>query len=372
MSRPPWIGAVLVVTVGASVAQAFPGHYPNLDRVNACLNGHIVDFTHNHGSDNRIWSEALCEKRDLYVYLPPGFDPSCRYPLLMFLHAFRQDETDLLDSILPRFDQAMSCGELPPAIVVVPDGSIQGRPSLFSAGSFFINSKAGAFEDFIIKDVVPFVEHHFPIRPERAAHVLMGASMGGFGAFNLGIKYRCYFHIVVGIFPPVNLRWLDCHCRYRHTEFDPCCWGWRQHIRPCEVIARFYCIPIRMKRLVTPLYGRDEDEALAGITRENPVEMLGTYNVQPCDLAMYIGYAGKDQFNIQAQVDSFLYVARCRGLCVETEFLPDGKHDLKTGLKLFPGAAAWLAPKLAPYSPPSAHCGPQPGTPFLIGAPGRP
>lgn len=354
MSRPPWIGAVLALTVGVSTAQA--GHYPDLDKVNARLCGHIVDFTHNHGTDNRIWSEALCEKRDLYVYLPPGFDPCQHYPFVVFLHAFRQDETDLLDSILPRFDQAMCCGELPPAIIAVPDGSIRGRPTLFSAGSFFINSKAGAFEDYVIKDAIPFVESHFPIRPEREAHVLMGASMGGFGAYNLGIKYRCYFSIVVGIFPPLNLRWLDCHCKYRHTEFDPCCWGWRQEIRPCEVIARFYCVvPIRLKRMVTPLYGRDKEEALAGITRENPIEMLKTYDVQPGQLAMYVGYGGKDQFNIHSQVESFLYVAKCRGLCVDSEFLPDGKHDLKTGLRLFPGAAAWLAPRLAPFSPLACH-----------------
>ena len=56
-----------------------------------------------------------------------------------------------------------------------------------------------------------------PPRPvlEREAHALMGASMGGFGAFNLGIKYRCQFGIIVGFFPAVNLRWEDCHGHYR-------------------------------------------------------------------------------------------------------------------------------------------------------------
>ena len=202
------------------------------------------------------------------------------------------------------------------------------------------------------------MESQYPIRPEREAHVLIGASMGGFGAYNLGIKHRCYFKIVVGIFPPVNLRWVDCHCKYR-TEFDPCCWGWRQRVPPCEVLARFYCVvPIRLKRMITPLYGRDEAEALEGITRENPIEMLETYNVQPGQLDMYIGCGRKDQFHIQAQVDSFLYVAHCRGLCVDVEFLPDGRHDVKTGLRLFPGAAHWLAPLLARIAqvPTSPEC----------------
>lgn len=353
MSSLQWIGAVLALTVSVSAARAGPLHGADLDRVNARLHGQIVDFTHNHGVDARIWSEALHQKRDLYVYLPPGFDPSQRYPFIVLLHAFSQDEADLLDEILPRFDRAMSCGELPAAIIAAPDGSIRGRPTLHSAGSFFVNSKAGAFEDYIISDVVPFVERQFPIRPEREAHVLMGASMGGFGAYNLGIKYRDCFKIVIGIFPPLNLRWVDCHCRYR-TDFDPCCWGWREQLRSCEVLARFYLVvPVRMKRLVTPLYGRNQAYALANIARENPIEMLETHDVRPGQLDMYIGYGGRDQFHIQTQVQSFLYVARARGLCVESEFLPEGKHDLRTGLKLFPGAARWLAPKLAPYSPPS-------------------
>jgi S-formylglutathione hydrolase FrmB len=205
-----------------------------------------------------------------------------------------------------------------------------------------------------MQDVWNFMFCNFPLRPEREAHAIMGASMGGFGAYNLAFKYRERFNIAIGIFPPLNLRWVDCHDKYR-TKFDPCCWGWREELRPHEVIARFYCvIPVRMKQLIHPLYGKDDD-ALAEVAKENPIEMLQTYDIQPGQLEMYIGYGGKDQFHIDAQVESFLFVAKERGLCVAVEYLPDGKHDLETGLKLFPSAAAWLAPRLAPYAPPP-HC----------------
>ncbi len=84
--------------------------------------------------------------------------------------------------------------------------------------------------------------------------------------------------------------------------------------------------------------------------------MLDTYHVQPGELAMYIGYGGKDEYNIDTQIDSFLYRAREKGLCVCWEFDPNGKHDSATGIKLFPGVARWLAPQLRPYCP-------VPGTP---------
>jgi len=349
-----WVGAVLVLAFAASSAQAqfeWIGRRGKLDRVNHRIQGQVLDFTRNHrGGDNRIWSEALHEKRDLYVYLPPGYDACKKYPLILYLHAFRQDEQAFLDKIIERFDQAITCGELPPCIVAVPDGSIRGKPTYLVAGSFFINTKAGNFEDFVMQDVWNFLHEQFPIRPEREAHVLMGASMGGFGAYNLAIKYACRFKIIVGIFPAVNLRWVDCQCRYM-ADFDPCCWGWRQKLRPCEVVARFGPVVVMQKQLIYPLYGRGDPDALNEIRRQNPIEMLTTHDVQPGQFDMFIAYGGKDQFNIDAQVESFLYVARERGLCVGVAYDPKGKHDLRTGLKLFPEMAQWLAPLLLPYSP---------------------
>src|SRR5262249_16071574 len=139
-------------------------------------------------------------------------------------------------------DRAIVAGCLPPCIVAAPDGSLRGVRSYLSAGSFFLNTKAGRFEDFLLVDVWNFLVENFPIRPEPEAHVLLGASMGGWAAFNKVFKYPDRFRVAVGIFPPLNLRWVDCHCRYM-ANFDPCCWGWRTDFsRSCETIGRFYCV----------------------------------------------------------------------------------------------------------------------------------
>jgi S-formylglutathione hydrolase FrmB len=324
---------------------------PNLHRVNQRLHGQLIDHTGNHGTDRRIWSAALGQRRDLYVYLPPGFDPCQRYPLLLWLHGFAQDEQSFADSVVGHLDAAIACGRLPPLIVAAPDGSLNGRPCLFTAGSFFVNSKAGAFEDYVMQDVWNFVLQQYPVRPEREAHMIAGASMGGGAAFNLAFKYRPCFKVVIGIFPPLNTRWLDCHCRYM-SDFDPCCWGWRTDFsRGCETVGRFYgVVTIPLKKVIDPLYDRGPG-VLDHVRRENPIEMLDRLDVREGELDLYVGYGGRDQFNLDAQVESFLYAARQRGLTVDVGYEPHGKHDLATALQLLPGILDWLAPRVVPYCP---------------------
>ena len=69
----------------------------SLDHLNRKLCGRVVDYTQNHGADRRIYSPILGRPRDLYVYLPPGYDPSVAYPLILFLHGADVDEHDFLD-----------------------------------------------------------------------------------------------------------------------------------------------------------------------------------------------------------------------------------------------------------------------------------
>jgi len=346
-----WVGAVLALGFAVSASHAGPfgifGPFL-LDRTNRRLCGQVIDYTKNHGADRRIWSEALQEKRDLYVYLPPGYDPCKKYPVALWLHTFREDEMGFLEEVVGSFDQAIACGQLPPFIIAVPDGSIKGRRTFLQAGSFFVNSNAGCFEDYVINDVWPFVQANYPVRPEREAHAIMGASMGGFAAYNLGFKHRDKFKTIVGVFPPLNLRWEDCHGRYM-GNFDPCCWGWRTEHRRHAVVARIYGIPIRLWQLTDPIYGKGP-EVIDAMQKENPIELLETLNIKPGELDLYVAYAGKDEFNIDAQVESFLHVARERGLDITVGYDPKGRHSYTTAKKLFPGIAEWLRPRLQPFA----------------------
>jgi S-formylglutathione hydrolase FrmB len=323
--------------------------HDGLEHLNSTLAGHVVDYTNNHGRDCRLWSAALCQKRDMYVYLPPCYDSTKQYPGMIWLHGFAQDERSFLTYVAPQLDRAIQCGKLPPIIVVAPDGSLGRRVLRISAGSFFLNSKAGAFEDYVMQDVWPFMLQNYPIAPQPEAHVLAGVSMGGNGAYSLAFKHPDQFKIVCGIFPPVNTRWVDCHCRYM-SNFNPCCWGWREDFTCLhEVVGRFYgVVTITLRSVVKPLYDIGPNTA-AEVALNNPIEMIDRLGIHEGQFDMYVAYGGLDQFNIDAQVESFLYRAKERGLTVSCGYDPRGKHDAPTALRLMPGILCWLNEKLTMY-----------------------
>ncbi|MCE9529946.1 MAG: hypothetical protein K8T89_02210 [Planctomycetes bacterium] len=354
--------AILVVSISfLSPAMSFAGPWTictkyEVVRLNTKLHGCVLDYTDNHRKDNRIWSESLCSKRDLYVYLPPGYDPAERYPLMIWMHGMMQDEKDFLDLVC-LFDQAVAAGQVPPMIIAVPDGSIQGRPTYLNAGSFWINSRAGKFEDYIVYDVWNFMVTNFPIRPEPEAHVLAGGSMGGFGAYNLGIKHRERFKHVAGFMPPLHMRYLDCRGHY-FANFDPNCIGIEERYRPHATIGVFGLVIVNQHQLVYPLFRGSRSEVAASIARENPVEMLEAYDLKPGELNMFVAYGGKDEFNIDAQIESFVYFAKKRGIEPTVIVDPKGRHSTETCVKMFPDFTAWLTPLVKPYAPSLKLCAP--------------
>src|SRR4051794_16050382 len=106
--RAGWLTCGLFLVLAATPARAVFWPQPcKLERTNQKLCGHVVDFTHNHDCDRRIWCPAVCSTRDLYVYLPPGYDPSKQYPLIIWLHGLMQDEHSFIDSAVYLFDQAI-------------------------------------------------------------------------------------------------------------------------------------------------------------------------------------------------------------------------------------------------------------------------
>jgi hypothetical protein len=370
---PRWlrfIVAILLAALAAGTGRAdfhlLPiGTAGRLDRVNRTLAGQVLDFTNNHGCDRRLCSSALGKKRDLYLYLPPGYDGRAAFPAMIWMHGIGQDEKDFLD-LVQLFDERMRSGQMPPFLVAAPDGSIRGRASLINNGSFYVNSEAGRFEDYIIQDVWGFVRRHFAVRPERDAHILAGVSMGGFGAYNLGFKHRHEFGQLIGVMPPLNLRYVDCHGRY-FANYDPNCVSYRDELRPRETIGRFYgVVRVQSRQLLGPLLGRRNPAALDFISAENPIEMLGARDVKPGEFGMFVGYGTADEFNIDAQVEHFVDVACRRGIRPTVVPIPGGRHDRKTGLALFPALSRWTTEQFGQYTPPGytpSGAGP-PGTPL--------
>ncbi len=322
-----------------------------IERTNRTLAGQLLDFTNNHGCDRRVFSPTLGEKRDVYVYLPPGFDGKKQFPGMLWLHGLNHDEKHFLD-VAPLLDEAIRCGKLPPMVIACPDASIRHRPELTHAGSFYMNGINGNYADYVSQDIWNFLKKNYCVRPERGAHVLGGASMGGYGSVALGFKNRDEFGVLVALMPPLNLRYGNCRGKYM-TNYDPNCFALRETDRRHEVIGRFFgVVVIRARRLLDPVVGRNHPDPTGFLAKDNPYEMLTALGIKPNEFELFIGYGKKDEFNLDAQVESFLDEACRLGIKPHVLMVPDGRHNKRSAFAMFPEMCRWMTEKLAPFAEP--------------------
>lgn len=98
-------------------------------------------------------------------------------PVLYLLHGLSDDHTVWTR----RTSLERHVSELP-LIVIMPDGE----------RSYYTNSKTDpllAFEDYMTKDLIGFVDSVFPTVAHRSGRAIAGLSMGGYGAFKLALKH---------------------------------------------------------------------------------------------------------------------------------------------------------------------------------------
>ena len=127
-------------------------------------------------------SASLGDDRTMLVMLPLDYDSSVsRYPTLYLLHGYDADITDWA-----RGTNLSAYATRHHLIIVTPDAS----------RSWYVNSVANPkarFDDYIVKDVIEYVDAHFRTIPEPFARAIAGVSMGGFGAMLLGLEHHDMF-----------------------------------------------------------------------------------------------------------------------------------------------------------------------------------
>ena len=180
------------------------------------------------------------EDRKLAIYLPPKyFESEKRYPVIYFIHGYTgnidnlaitpkwDDNKNLPIDLIPpeilkmvevdsitsyvKIDELITKSDWPPFILVQPDASLYlphylGHKELSGStktkGSFYINSPfTGNFADFIIKDVIEYIDGHYRTIPNNQKRALVGTSMGGYGAIYLSLNYPDKFIACVALSP---------------------------------------------------------------------------------------------------------------------------------------------------------------------------
>jgi enterochelin esterase-like enzyme len=124
--------------------------------------------------------------RDVYVVLPPGYDrqPKRRYPVVYALHGFSISADQWLKEIhVPDTAEGAFAKGTPGMILVFPNSKNE------YGGAFYSNSvTTGNFENFIVDELIAYVDAHYRTIARPEARGLVGHSMGGYGAARIGIR----------------------------------------------------------------------------------------------------------------------------------------------------------------------------------------
>jgi S-formylglutathione hydrolase len=130
--------------------------------------------------------------RDVAVYLPPGYKTAVRrrYPVVYMLHGFT-DDIDHWWGVVRHFvnvpvamNKAIETGTAKEMILVMPNAYTRYQGSMYS------NSvTTGNWEDFVVTELVAYVDSHYRTIANRNSRGLVGHSMGGYGAMRLGMKH---------------------------------------------------------------------------------------------------------------------------------------------------------------------------------------
>ena len=107
---------------------------------------------------------------DYLLFLPDGYDPAKRWPLILFLHGAGERGSDVWKVIAhgpPKIDTTATNF---PFIVISPQ---------CPAGN--------VWSDDLLLTLLDYIEATYPVDPHRV--YLTGLSMGGYGTWNLGLKY---------------------------------------------------------------------------------------------------------------------------------------------------------------------------------------
>jgi S-formylglutathione hydrolase len=150
-----------------------------------------------HGAPNAV---------PITYYLPKNYDANRpeRYPLLIQLHGGGGSNKDMENfralsvggGMGGLLDRAIESGLVAPLVSVMPSA---GR-------SYYMNSKDGSqkWEDFVMKDLLPYMRKNFNVVEGRQGTFITGISMGGMGALRMAVKYPEVFQAVASLEPAIE------------------------------------------------------------------------------------------------------------------------------------------------------------------------
>jgi enterochelin esterase-like enzyme len=161
----------VVASVVAALALAVPGFTPYA--------------TGPHGGE-ALRGVFPGTQRAGFVYLPPGYTPTRRYPVAYLLHGMPGSPSEYLygTGFLQWADDAIAAGRARPFLAVMPAAG----PDRGYNGEW-----AGPWASEVANVLVPWVDRNLPTIRQADGRVLAGLSAGGYGAVDIALRHPAVF-----------------------------------------------------------------------------------------------------------------------------------------------------------------------------------
>ncbi len=139
--------------------------------------------------------------RDLCVYLPPDYSKNDKnYPVTYLLTGFTGrgkmmiNDNAFSPNVPERLDKLIASKTVKPMIAVMPDCFT------YYGGSQYINSAAtGNYEDYLTREIVPFIDENFRTIADRNSRAVMGKSSGGYGSLIMAMRHADLFGLAASV-----------------------------------------------------------------------------------------------------------------------------------------------------------------------------
>lgn len=157
----------------------------------------IVAFQYSGGQvkvvEDSLFSSSLNSTMKFIAILPDGYTKSQeRYPTIYLLHGFGGNYTNWV-----KLTEIVRYAKQYKYIIITPDAK----------NSWYANSPVvpnANYEDFIINDVISFVDNKYRTIQSKFHRAIVGLSMGGYGAAKFGIKYPWMFFFAGCLSPAIQ------------------------------------------------------------------------------------------------------------------------------------------------------------------------
>lgn len=155
------------------------------------------EVPHGVVADDFLKNTVTGSNERIRIYLPPMYftETSRRFPVLYLQHGFSENETVWVNQGKMNFilDNLLAEGKIEPVIVVMCNGMMVTASEVESI------TNCGRFHEFLIQDVMPYVEGRYHVSSGRENRVMAGFSMGSIQTSRTSFFYPDLFR-AVGLF----------------------------------------------------------------------------------------------------------------------------------------------------------------------------